>query len=279
MAREKAEARDRDYEIRAFTPGIDAILRRWAADAARVRADLDAAGQAALDIPYEGPLGDTDRERFDLFRPRGAPRGLIVFLHGGYWKEFGRADWSHFAKGGLAAGWAVAIPSYSLAPAARIATMVRQAAAATIAAARAVDGPLVLAGHSAGGHLALRLGCRDVALGVAADRLTRIVAISPVADLRPLLDLSMNDVLGLTAEEAADESPVLSRPCEVPVTVWAGAEERPVFLEHAAALARAWPGTTCVVEPGRHHFDVTDGLETPASPMMGALIGPSGPQQ
>ncbi|WP_412071526.1 hypothetical protein [Roseobacter sp.] len=39
-----------------------------------------------------------------------------------------------------------------------------------------------------------------------------------------------------------------------------GAEERPVFIEQAEALARAWGIDTAIV-PGKHHFDVIDALE------------------
>jgi acetyl esterase/lipase len=46
-----------------------------------------------------------------------------VFVHGGYWLRFGRGDWSHLAAGPVARGWAVALPSYTLAPAARIAAI------------------------------------------------------------------------------------------------------------------------------------------------------------
>ena len=39
-----------------------------------------------LPIPY----GPKERNRFDLFLPEAAPKGLLVFLHGGYWLKFGR---------------------------------------------------------------------------------------------------------------------------------------------------------------------------------------------
>ena len=52
---------------------------------------------------------------------RARPRGLVVFVHGGYWRAFDRELWSHLAGGPLARGWAVAIPGYVLAPEARIA--------------------------------------------------------------------------------------------------------------------------------------------------------------
>ena len=38
-----------------------------------------------LNLPY----GEHPRERLDLFRAL-SPRGTLVFVHGGYWRAFGR---------------------------------------------------------------------------------------------------------------------------------------------------------------------------------------------
>ena len=57
------------------------------------------------------------------------------------------------------------------------------------------------------------------------------------------------------------------------MTVWVGGDERPVFLEQARWLSEAW-GCGLVIDDGRHHFDVVDGLETPDS---GAVLQMSEP--
>ncbi|MEM8582137.1 MAG: alpha/beta hydrolase, partial [Pseudomonadota bacterium] len=57
----------------------------------------------------------------------------------------------------------------------------------------------------------------------------------------------------------------------LPVTVWVGAEERPVFLDQARWLANAW-GANLRIDPGRHHFDVIDGLCEAESPLTSALL-------
>ena len=85
----------------------------------------------------------------------------------------------------------------------------------------------------------------------------------------------MNATLGLDAAEAEAESPALHPAPEVPVTVWVGAEERPVFLDQARWLAEAW-GAAERVAPGRHHFDVIDDLCHSDSPMIRALFAPLG---
>lgn len=239
---------------------------RWAEAAQAFRSALG--GRAQCAIPY----GPAPREKFDLFLPEGTPRGLMVFIHGGYWKAFDRQDWSGFAAGGVARGWAVAMPGYTLAPEARIAAITRQMVAAVSAAAARVPGPLVVTGHSAGGHLSARMACTDVTLPVA-DRLGRVVPISPLSDLRPLLQTDLNETLGIDMDEALAESPALMTPrAGVSGHVWVGGGERPAFLDQAEWLGRAW-NIPVTVDAGRHHFDVIDGLCDPDSPLTETILG------
>ena len=254
------------YENGKYIPDAASYPPRWAVEAAAFRDALGA--RAQLDLAY----GSEARQRFDLFLPETAPVGLVVFIHGGYWLKFDKSSWSHLAAGPLARGWAVAMPSYRLAPEVRISQITQDAAAAVEAAAAMVAGPIVISGHSAGGHLSARMRCADVALSVAG-RIKRVVPISPVSDLRPLLQTAMNAELRLDQDEAEAESPVLKQDLiEAVVTVWVGAEERPSFLGQARWLAEAWPGAKLRVAPGMHHFDVIAELTEPGSPLCRALL-------
>jgi acetyl esterase/lipase len=267
MQRGAAMDANRAYENRAFIPGGDSYPARWMAEAAAFRGSLGA--RARTDQPY----GPGPRRAMDVFLPAAAPRGVVVFVHGGYWHLFGRELWSHLAAGPLARGWAVAMPSYTLAPEARIATMTQEIAAAVTAAARLSDGPIVVTGHSAGGHLAARTACADTALPAeVAVRIRRVLPISPLADLEPLMATAMNATLGIDAAEAAAESPArLALRPGVGVTVWVGGQERPAFLWHARLLSEAWD-CPWHVDPGRHHFDVIEGLTAPDSSLTKALL-------
>lgn len=250
------------YANAAHIPEGEGFPARWAEAAAAFRA-----AHPPADLPYGGHA----RERLHLFRPEGEPRGLLVVVHGGYWMAFGRETFSQLAAGPLARGWAVAMPSYPLCPEVRVGGIVRSVARAVGRAAEAVAGPVHLAGHSAGGHVAARLAGADLALG-CRDRLARVVPISPLASLAPLMRTGMNATLGLDAEEAAAESPVLRPRPGVPVTVWVGEAERPAFRDQALWLSRAW-GAPLVVEPKRHHFDVVAGLEEADSALTQAVVG------
>lgn len=262
---------DDAYANAAHIPGAADFPPRWAREAAGFRAAL---GPRARVIAY----GEAEAEKLDMFLPEGEPRGLAVFVHGGYWQRFGRRDWSHLAAGPLARGWAVAMPGYTLCPAIRVSGVTRQIGGALARAAAEVAGPIRLSGHSAGGHLVSRMLCADAPLPPeVAARVEATVSISGVHDLRPLLRTKINDALRLDGSEACAESPALLDPREgVRLTCWVGADERPEFVRQNALLANVWTGlgaaTRAVEQPGRHHFDVIDGLARPDSPLCEALL-------
>lgn len=259
---------DADYDNSAAVPEIGRLEIEWAE---RARAFREALGERArLGLPY----GVTERERADLFLPDAAPLGLTIFVHGGYWRSRHRHEWSHFAGGALCRGDAVALPSYTLAPEARVSRITLQIARAVARLAEEVpSGPIRLVGHSAGGHLVARMLLADAMLPAAvAERLSHVMPISPVSDLRPLVELSVNDDLQLTPAEAIAESPVLhQRAHQVPTTVVVGGAELPAFLDQAHALSTAWQAPLVVAE-GRHHFDVIDDLLDPESVLVHHLF-------
>ena len=270
-----------DYVNADHIPGGADYPARWAAQAAAFRArhppQVLAYGRGerqALDLflPATGPAAGpaTGPATGPDIVPAIVPAGLLIIIHGGYWMRFHRHDWSHLAAGPLARGWAVALPSYDLCPTVRIGQITRQVRAAVILAAAQVQGPIVITGHSAGGHLAARMACADMRLPML-DRVARVVPISALSNLAPLMATQMNDVLRIDPAEAAAESPLLHPKPTVPVTVWVGAAERPAFLAHSQWLARGWDARL-VVDPGRHHFDVVAGLERADSALCRALL-------
>lgn len=261
---------DDAYANGAHIPGAADYPPKWEAAAKAYRADT----RADLDIAY----GDHPRQRFDLFWPEDIPKGLAVFVHGGYWLKFDKSSWSHLAEGARAQGWAVALPSYVLAPEARISEMTEMVGVAIAAAAAKVAGPIHLAGHSAGGHLVSRMACTDAPLphDVAA-RVTRVLSISGLHDLRPLLKTSMNDGLRMDDAEATAESAALCAPrVSAEVVAWVGADERPEFVRQTKLLNTAWADQIkieTVIDPGRHHFDVIESLSDRDSEMTRAFVG------
>jgi acetyl esterase/lipase len=253
---------DDAYANAAYIPGADAYPDKWAQAAAAFRATA----LCEIDLPY----GETTRQKLDLFHPSRLAKGLVVFVHGGYWLRFDKSYWSHLAAGPLAHGWAVAMPSYDLCPDVRITEIGQQITQAIAMAAGRVAGPIRLVGHSAGGHLVARVMASPHPSGWQR-RVAKIVPVSPVADLAPLMKTSMNKDLRLTPQEAQRESPVHLPTPTPPVTVWVGGQERPVFLDQAHALADAWNCKEVVV-PDLHHFNVIEGIADPDTALVHEIL-------
>lgn len=246
---------DDAYANGPYIDGADAYPPRWEQFAASFRA----ATRCELDVAY----GDRERERFDLFLPSDGPKGVVIFVHGGYWLAFDKSSWSHLAAGPLRHGWAVAMPSYDLCPAVRIGDIGDQIAAAITAIGDRIEGPIRLTGHSAGGQLVARLA--------STERVERVVPISPVADLAPLMHTSMNERLRIDEAEARAESPIHLPAPAASVTVWVGSDERPAFLTQAESLATAW-GCEHVIDPGLHHYNVVEELGDPESALTRSVV-------
>lgn len=261
---------DDAYANRKYFAGTDACLARWARNAPTFRAELALTGRFRGDIAY----GIRDREKFDLCMPVAKAKGLAIFVHGGYWCSFAKQDWTHLARGALDRGWAMAVVGYDLCPDVRIGQISRQVEAAILAASKLVSGPVRLAGHSAGGHLVTRVICRDFA---PFPRVDKVLSLSGVHDLRPMLFTGMNQDFRMDQNEAERESPALRTPhSSIAVTAWVGADERPEFIRQARLLANVWSGcgtaTKYVEEPGKNHFTLIDGLEDAQSALMSEFL-------
>lgn len=256
---------DDAYQNAAYIEGSDAYPECWLDAAERFRRQHP----GKQDIPY----GPTRRQTLDLFEPEGPPKGLMLYLHGGYWQRFDKTVWSHLATGALAHGYAVAIPSYTLAPAARICEMASEVAWALATAASRIEGPVHLVGHSAGGQLATRLVTKTAPLDPdTGQRIHSVLSISGLHDLTPLINTHMNEILQVSDKEARYESPALLEPRPgVRVTVWVGADERPEFLRQAKLLSEAWD-VPAIFEDRKNHFNVVDALADPDSPITRAAL-------
>ncbi len=279
------------YSNQGYVPHAMDLLEAGAKEAAALRERLVNEGRAELNQRY----GDGERHCFDLFWPEPEvlepdaqaeensavgrrAKGLVFFVHGGYWRAFDRSYWSHLAQGPLARGWAVAMPSYTLAPQARLTQIAQELAQALNVVGARVPGSIRITGHSAGGHLVSRLACQDSAINddIAA-RLHTCLSLSGLHDLRPMLRLALNDDLRLDAEETERESPALLTPRDITRLIcWVGGGETDEFRRQNALLANIWAGlgveTHCLEDGNFNHFNVIDSLTRPDSPLTQALL-------
>lgn len=260
------------YENRAYVADFSVYPPRWEERSTAFRTGLG--DRATLGLAY----GDDARQYLDLFLPEDTAAGLVYLIHGGYWRSLSPRDFSYLARGALARGWAVAMPSYRLAPQVTLPEILSDVLTGLKLAAERVAGPIILAGHSAGGHLACRIACTDQPLAPdLVARLGRVLSISGLHDLRPLIHTDKNADLRLDPATAAAESPALLTPRPgLALTAWVGGDERPEFRRQATLIANVWislgAATRLVIEAGKNHFDVIDSLASPNGGLTDALF-------
>src|SRR5688500_4328156 len=201
-------ALDAAYNNRAAVAAFPAI----SAERVERSGEIRARRRFRADLRY----GDTPRERLDLFEAEKKDAPIVAFIHGGYWQSNDKEASSFLAEGPLARGFAVALIEYTLAPDADIDRIVAEIASAVSFLQK--FGKVILAGHSAGGHLtAMMLGRAPLA---------GALAISGLYDLEPIRLNYLNDKLRLTPESARRNSPLHHLPSSVPPLVIAvGAAE------------------------------------------------------
>lgn len=252
-----------EYNNRALVPESGAIIAGWARDAAAFR---DAWGEKELGIPY----GPGERERLDLFRPGpGGEWPVALFIHGGYWQALDRSFASHCARGLLARGVAVAVPSYDLCPGVTLRAIVEQMRAAVGLLHRRGARRVLAMGHSAGGHLTAMLMATDwAARDLPPGMVPAGVAISGVFELEPLLGTSIGAGLRLDRAEARALSPaLLPKPEGAVLHAVVGGAESGEFRRQTRDFAARWGGTAEELG-GLNHFTVLDPLADPDSALV-----------
>jgi len=269
---------EREYNLRAAFPDHPEWFARWAADSAAARRKLN----GALDLRY----GSGPKQTLDLF-PAARPHAALMFIHGGYWRALDKQDHSFVAPPLVERGIGVAVVNYDLCPdvsIARIAEQCREAALWLMREGARYDVPakrLVVAGHSAGGHLAAMLFATDwTTRGAAPGAIVAGLAISGVFDLEPLVQVSFNSDLRLDTPRSRALSPIHLVPkVHAPLLLAAGARETAEFIRQSWLLWERWP--EChphgrkgpLLVPDTHHYGILSELADPSSELVSQLLG------
>lgn len=167
------------------------------------------------------------------------------------------------------------VPSYALAPAVTVAQIVLQMVQAVawvwchIGRYGGDPRRIVVAGHSAGGHLAAIL---------PADVVKAALAVSGVFELEPLRHAPfLSADLNLSEADARHLSPAhLPAPAQGRLLALVGGDESEEFLRQNALIRSAWGAATvpvCEAVPGRHHMNVLHDLAEPGRRVHGLAMG------
>jgi len=261
---------DLQYNNRARVPEHPQILARWERASEFARAN----SARRLDIAY----GPTPAETLDVFPSPRANAPVLVFIHGGWWRTLDKRDQSFVAPVFTQAGALVVLPNYGLCPAVTIETIALQLTRALIWTYRnaALYGGdprrIVVAGHSAGGHLAtMMLSCdwRAIDPKLPAQLVRGALSVSGVFDLEPLRHTPfLKDDLRLTPSSVQRLSPLRFPRPSGPLFATVGALESEEFIRQTQAIREAWGAKSvpvCETVADANHFDVLRVLADPQS--------------
>lgn len=219
-----------------------------------------------LDVAY----GAHERQRLDIFPTPQTAQGVMLYLHAGYWQSRDKSFFRWLSPAFNARGLHVVLANYPLCPSVTLAQLMQQLHPALAKAhgwrPEWQQLPFVVAGHSAGAHLATEFALRqaNATTTTPADAATRIhgvFAISGIYDLRPLVHTTLNQRLNLSAANAAELSPLLHPQKMQPPAVWlVGAQETPEFLRQNRSMHEAWLAqgnqSHCLEEAATDHFTI-----------------------
>jgi arylformamidase len=238
-------------------------IEQYAQRSATVRASLG----DRLEKCHYGPGVD----EYSLVARHSDDAPLLVFIHGGYWKALSADDCCMWAAEALDSRCSFASVNYTLAPTAsleRIVAQCREALRWLGAESGMRPRKTVIAGSSAGGHLAAMCSTASP----TPTSIDAAVLLSGVYDLVPLLPTTVNDAIMLTRPDAVRLSPqhLAVTKVETVVAAW-GEEETSAFKQqsrdYVAKIAGNGVAATALEVPGRDHFDLIYDLLTPGTPL------------
>jgi arylformamidase len=262
-----------DYEVeynnRARVPEHPSIIAAWARDAAAYR---------ERHVPRAIRYGSGARNTIDFFAG-DSNKPIVVFIHGGYWQALDGSYFSHLAAGLNAHGISVAIPSYDLCPDVTVSDIIEQMRMATRELAR-FGHPLILSGHSAGGHLAACMLATDwkaYDASLPGDLVVAAYAISGLFDLGPLVSTTINRPMHLDDASAAAASPLFwNAPARTSLDAVVGEYESKEYFRQSKTIVGVWSAAGVEARfgiiPNTNHFTAIAGLAEPRSAMTLRLL-------
>lgn len=153
--------------------------------------------------------GDHPRQTMEIFKaaPDKVGAGLAVFIHGGFWRAMEREQSRFMATPFLKAGMDCIVAEYRLMPTFRLQDLVDDTVSvlrriAEIAGPMQLSERRIIAGHSAGAHLALYGTMAARSAGIPLGQIS-LLFFSGVFDIFPVHATGIGDEIRMPMEEVA----------------------------------------------------------------------------
>ena len=261
---------DRNYDQRAWAPNADEVISYWSTGSAAARAKL----KHQANVAY----GPTEDETLDIFLTARPNAPVLVFIHGGAWRNLSKEDSSFAAPAFVAAGAHYVVLNFANIPKVRLPEMVaqvRRGVAWVYRNARSFGGDperLYVTGCSSGGHLTANVLVTDWPKlhDLPPTILKAGLCISGMYDLEPVMLSARSSYVKISKEEEAELSPArhLDR-LSCPVAIAYGEKETDEFKRQARDFAAMLKGIgrlyDFVLCRGLNHFEVGSALADPES--------------
>ena len=265
------------YDAVAAIPDHPRILTRWLRDSAHVRRTKP----ALLDLAY----GESAAERLDFFPAHRSGAPLLIFIHGGWWRPRDKSNFSVMVPAYTRAGFNVVLTNYGLAPGVSMEDITRQQLHAIAWLYQRADDydfdpqRIVVAGHSAGAHLAAMMMAAlwpGFNPALPPDLVKAGVLLSGLYDLTPIMHADfVNADLKLTPQRSALLSPAfMPQAHPAPFISAVGALESDEFKRQNALIGQVWNDNHAadIVVPDKNHITICDAFATPGDPLFEATV-------
>lgn len=221
-----------------------------------------------------------DRNILDVYAPKGVKDAPVLFLvHGGTWQH-GSKDFFKFVGEGFAKrGIVVVCPNYRLSPKVKHPAHIEDVAKAfawTVDHAAEYGGDpkkVVVAGHSAGGHLVSLLATDPKYLKAEKKSFADVKGVIGISGVYSIPPIIFHGIFGSDVKECQAASPIqhVSKDCPPCVLIYAD-KDLPFLDAMARDMCKALTGAKCEAElceiKDRNHINVMYDASKPTDPVF-----------
>lgn len=260
-------ALDRAYDQTVWAPNQSLTAERRAAAAIEAKARLKSSRHA---------YGDSANEQFDFYACGAARAPIVIFIHGGAWRNGRAENFAHLADTFTNGGAHLAVLDFTNIDEAggRLETMVEQVRRGTAFIAKKQrelggDGRIFVCGHSSGSHLSSCVVTTDWAeYDLPQNVISGAILMSGMYELEPVRRSKRSTYVRFT-DETVEKLSAMRRMDRIlcPLIVTHGTCESPEFQrqghDFAQALGQAGKQVNYFAVVGANHFEMMEQLHNP----------------